>query len=69
MHLLPFYVSARAQTSRERQHLAIFVRPSGVLCQSQPAIYLQAAPPVGKLQSADWWIRLHLVRLGWARLG
>ena len=47
----------------------IFVRPSGVSCQSQPARYLQAAPPVGKLQSADRWIRLHLVRLGWAKFG
>ena len=58
--------------SREMQHLVIFVSPSGESRQPQPARYLHTAPRVGKLQSADGWIRLivgHLVRLDWVRLG
>ena len=30
---------------------------AGVSYQMQPARYLQAAPPVGKLESADRWIK------------
>ena len=65
------FMCQHEQMSPEKGNLVIFVSPSEVSCQPQPAGYQHAAPPVGKLQSADSLIRQivgHLVRLHWARL-